>query len=69
MRAFERQLAGADLPSTTLSIRTLLIQCAAAPCAEMSVEVLCIGAGTARLSTGGRRGELYKIQTPSPRPT
>lgn len=29
MRAFERQLAGADLPSTTLSIRALLIQCAA----------------------------------------
>lgn len=29
MRAFERQLVGADLPSTTLSIRTLLIQCVA----------------------------------------
>lgn len=33
MRAFERQLAGADLPSTTLSIRALLIQCAAAAAA------------------------------------
>lgn len=34
----------------------------------MSVEVLCSGAGTGRLSTGGRRGRRREIQTPSRRP-
>lgn len=36
--------------------------------AKMSVEVLCSGAGTGRLSTGGRRGRRREIQTPSRRP-
>lgn len=36
--------------------------------AEMSVEVLCSGAGTGRLSTGGGRGRRREIQTPSHRP-
>lgn len=36
--------------------------------AKVSVEVLCSGAGTGRLSTGGRRGRRREIQTPSRRP-
>lgn len=62
MRAFERQLVGADLPSTTLSIRTLLIQCVA-PSAPKCLRKHS-ASGREQPACQREAREVYKIPTP-----